>query len=186
MNSLELGEARRCRRSALDVSRRHAEDRGVEEDVLAAGEVGVEAGAELEQRGDAGRGAGPGRRSAARMPPMHFSSVDLPEPLWPRSADGLALRAIVEARCRAAPRSPRGRLPRGRGVTSPLLERVVLVDHEPLGHARQADDRRAGARRPRAGSHRRWSSWSCSVSQARWGKTSRWGRRSHPDLSGRR
>ena len=40
----------------------HAEDRAVQEDVLAARELGVEAGADLEQRADA-----PARLGAARL-----------------------------------------------------------------------------------------------------------------------
>ena len=38
---------------ASDLGPRHAEDRAVEEDVLAAGELRVEAGADLEQARDA-------------------------------------------------------------------------------------------------------------------------------------
>ena len=49
---LELGERRRSRRTPASISRlRQPEDRRVHEDVLAAGQLGVEAGAELEQRG---------------------------------------------------------------------------------------------------------------------------------------
>ena len=81
---LELGEADDVVEVLLDLLAGDAEERGVDVDVLAAGEVGVEAGAELEQR----RRCRPFWRTwpvvGLRMPAMHFSSVDLPEPLWPR------------------------------------------------------------------------------------------------------
>ena len=50
-----------------DLGAGEAVERGVQEDVLAAGEVGAEAGAELEQRGDAAvdaDGAGVGLEDA--------------------------------------------------------------------------------------------------------------------------
>ena len=66
-----------------DVTAAHAQDRCVEEHVVAAGQLGVETGAELEQRRHpaCGRCTRPG--VGWRMPAMHFSRVDLPEPFWP-------------------------------------------------------------------------------------------------------
>ena len=49
----------------LDLAPAHAENRAVEEDVLAARELGMKAGADLEQRGDAARASRSGPRSAA-------------------------------------------------------------------------------------------------------------------------
>ena len=66
-----------------DLAPLHAEDRAVQEDVLAAGQLGVEAGADLEQA------ARRGPRISARpsvgvvMRERIFSSVDLPAPLRP-------------------------------------------------------------------------------------------------------
>ena len=47
---LELGELDDVVEALLDVDALEPEDRGVHVDVLATGELGVEAGAELEQR----------------------------------------------------------------------------------------------------------------------------------------
>ena len=55
MNSLEAGEVDDVVEARVELLLRHAEDRAVEVDVLAPGELGVEAGAELEQRGDLAR-----------------------------------------------------------------------------------------------------------------------------------
>ena len=53
--ALDLGERDDLVESALDLGAPHAEDRAVEVDVLAAGELGVKAGADLEQRADTAR-----------------------------------------------------------------------------------------------------------------------------------
>ena len=53
MNVADVGEARDVVEARVDLVAAEAEDRGVEIDVLAPGELRVEAGAELEQRGDA-------------------------------------------------------------------------------------------------------------------------------------
>ena len=60
---LDLGELDDLVELALDLAPPHAEDRAVEEDVLAAGQVGVEAGADLEQRADAAADRAPRPRS---------------------------------------------------------------------------------------------------------------------------
>ena len=62
---LELGERDDLVEDLRDVAPRQAEDRPVQEEVLAAGEVGVESGAELEERGDAAGLAHVARWSAA-------------------------------------------------------------------------------------------------------------------------
>ena len=51
-NWLDLGERDDLVELAVDLGLRHAEDRAVEVDVLAAGQLGVKAGADLQQRGD--------------------------------------------------------------------------------------------------------------------------------------
>ena len=61
---LELGERDDLVQLLAHVRAREAVDRAVQEDVLAAGEVGVEAGAELEQRADAAADVDAARRSA--------------------------------------------------------------------------------------------------------------------------
>ena len=61
---LDLGEGDDLVELARDLARRHAEDRAVEEDVLAAGELGVKAGADLEQAADAAVDIARARRSA--------------------------------------------------------------------------------------------------------------------------
>ena len=50
---LDLGEGDDLVELAADLGPAHAEDRAVEEDVLAAGQLGMESGADLEQRADA-------------------------------------------------------------------------------------------------------------------------------------
>ena len=67
---------------AVDFLAPHAEEAAVEVDVFAAGEVGMEAGANLEERADAAEDVGPaggGLRDARE----DFSSVLLPAPLRP-------------------------------------------------------------------------------------------------------
>jgi len=67
----------------IDFLARHAEDGGIEIDVLAPGEVGYKAGADLDEGGDAAidldRAAGGVLIFASIL-----SRVDLPAPLWPR------------------------------------------------------------------------------------------------------
>ena len=53
MNGADVGELDDLVEAALDLLALHAEDRAVQEDVLAPGELGVEAGADLEQGADA-------------------------------------------------------------------------------------------------------------------------------------
>ncbi len=61
----------------------HAEDRGVEVDVLAAGELRVEAGAGGDQAGDPAAGQHACRASGRMIPLTSLSRVLLPEPLSP-------------------------------------------------------------------------------------------------------
>ena len=83
---LEPGEARRSRRSARRAaSSTQAEDRAVEVDVVAARQLGMEAGAELEERRDLALGDDRRRGSGRRIRAMHFSSVLLPDPFSPMS-----------------------------------------------------------------------------------------------------
>ena len=61
---LDPGELDDLVELASDLGRAHAEDRAVEVDVLAAGELGVKAGADLEQRADAAVDVARARASA--------------------------------------------------------------------------------------------------------------------------
>ena len=70
---------------AVDLGLAHPEDRAVEVDVLATGEIGVEAGADLDQPGDPTAGPAPFPSSGSMTPEISFSSVLLPEPLSPIS-----------------------------------------------------------------------------------------------------
>ena len=149
-----------------------AEDRGVEVDVLAAGEVGVEARAELEQRGERDRAARTVPEVGSMMPPMTFSSVLLPEPLWP-------MRPIVlpawMSRLTSLQR-PEVLTVRAAGAAEgddALLEGVVLADGEALGDVVDLDDRRGrdGFRRPSSVMRRHHSSCAklpCRRRNTRW------------------
>ena len=64
-------------------ARRHAEDGAVEVDVLAAGELGMKAGADLEQARHAAAGSSTRPSVGSVMRDRIFSSVDLPAPLRP-------------------------------------------------------------------------------------------------------
>ena len=79
---LHLGEGHDFVELCGDLGPRHAEDRAVEEDVLAAGQLGVKARADLEQ---ARRPASQPDHPAGRLgdPGEDFSSVLLPAPLRP-------------------------------------------------------------------------------------------------------
>ncbi len=55
MNSLEAGEVDDVVEARVELLLRHAEDRAVEVDVLTPRELGMEAGSELEERGDLAR-----------------------------------------------------------------------------------------------------------------------------------
>ena len=61
----------------------HAHDRALQEDVLASGQVGVEAGGDLDQRADAAAARCSGRGSACRIRVSSFRIVDLPAPFGP-------------------------------------------------------------------------------------------------------
>ena len=61
---LHLGEGHDLVELRLDLAAAHAEDRAVEEDVLAAGQFRVEARADLQQAGDPALERDPARRSA--------------------------------------------------------------------------------------------------------------------------
>ena len=50
---LDLGKGDDLVELASDLASRHAKDGAVEEDILAAGQLGMEAGADLEEAGDA-------------------------------------------------------------------------------------------------------------------------------------
>ena len=62
--ALDLGELDDLVEAGADLGPAHAEDRAVEEDVLAPGQLRVEAGADLEQRADPAGDVGLARRSA--------------------------------------------------------------------------------------------------------------------------
>ena len=66
-----------------DLRARHAEDRAVQVDVLAAGQLGMKAGADFEQARDAAAERRRGRSVGSVMRLRIFSSVLLPAPLRP-------------------------------------------------------------------------------------------------------
>ena len=80
---LQLGELDDLVEALLDLALRQAEHDAVDEDVLAAGDLGVEAGAELDQRRDAAVDRRPLPVVGRVIPATHLSSVLLPEPLRP-------------------------------------------------------------------------------------------------------
>ena len=105
----------------VDLRPPHAEDRAVQVDVLAPGQLGVEAGADLEQRADAAGDLGPagGRLGDARQDleqralagavaaddPDHLARTDLerdvaqrPDPQPPFAAEGPCLSRVVKLR----------------------------------------------------------------------------------------
>ena len=67
----------------VDLALAHAEDGAVEIDVLAAGELRVEAGADLQQTGDLALDRARGPSVGAVIRERIFRRVDLPEPLRP-------------------------------------------------------------------------------------------------------
>ncbi len=69
----------------VELATGQAQDRAVEVDVLPAGQLGVEAAAELEQRRQPAAACAPAPRSGSRILARHLSSVDLPEPFSPMS-----------------------------------------------------------------------------------------------------
>src|SRR5690606_30796593 len=83
----------------VNLAGREREDRAVEVDVLATGEVGMEAGAQLEQRGDPPTGAHHPRARAQRAGHT-LEQGGLARAVVPEQADGLALedreRHVVE------------------------------------------------------------------------------------------
>ena len=79
---LELGEGDDLVEALADLRALEAVDRAVQEDVLAPAEVGVEAGAELEQRADPAADLD-APDVGLMIPAIRRSSVDLPEPLRP-------------------------------------------------------------------------------------------------------
>ena len=88
---LELGEGDDLVEAALDLGARQALDRAVQEDVLAAREVHVEAGSELEQRPDTALRPDVARRRLDD-PRDQPQQGRLPRSVAPDEADGLAGR----------------------------------------------------------------------------------------------
>ena len=82
---LDLGERDDLVEALADLGSAKALDRAVQEDVLAAREVGVKARSELEQRADPAARPGRARSVGLMIPASTRSSVDLPEPLRPIS-----------------------------------------------------------------------------------------------------
>ena len=82
-NSLSSAKSSTASRRRARLAPAEAHHHAVEDDVLARGELGVEAHAELDERRQAARPRGSGRRRRGRCSTMIFSSVLLPEPLRP-------------------------------------------------------------------------------------------------------
>ena len=99
---LEPGEPDDVVEARVELLLREPEDRAVEVHVVAARQLGVEPGAELQQRRDLALGADASRDSGRRMRAMHLSSVLLPEPFSPMSPNvspaGISKRDVVERR----------------------------------------------------------------------------------------
>ena len=147
---LDLGELDDLVELALDLPPLHAEDRAVEEDVLAARQLGMEARADLEQRADAAphaRLAGVGSVMRERI----FRSVVLPAPLRPMipttSPRGTSKLTSAErgelfpVRASSAPRQVqrRARAANDR-VAQAAVEDVALA--QPVGLAQVTDGER--------------------------------------------
>ena len=126
----------------------HAEDRAVQEDVLAPRQLGVEARADLEQRADAAPDRAPRPSVGSVMRDRIFSSVVLPAPFRPMmpstSPAATSKRDVVErpdpsrARgCRAARDGSAGAPLRGDRVAQRPVEHVALA--EPVALAEVAD-----------------------------------------------
>ena len=147
----DAGEVDDLVEALVDLGAGEAEDRPVEVDVLAARQVAVEPGAELEQRRDAAVGLDAAPWSGGRMRASSLSSVDLPLPLWPMTAtdspwstvkrDVLERVEVGEAR----PAQP------VQAFLQPA--RALVVEPEGLGDA--VDHDRGAGRVDRAGEPRR-------------------------------
>jgi hypothetical protein len=142
---------------------REPEDRGVEVDVLPAGEVAVEPGPQLEQRGQPATALDvPGRRredAADDLEQGALARAVVPDE--PRGAAGAERQVDVPQRPELL-----GVLLRAPGVDQPLLERLVLaqgellrdvVDPDDVGHRLRAPERSCPARgrRPAGRTRRR-------------------------------
>ena len=115
--ALDLGEGDDLVELARDLRAAHAENRAVQENVLAAGQLRMKPGADFEQRADAPDECAHGRASGSVIRDRIFSSVDLPAPLRPMMPDDVA---------RARSRTTRRRAPRARrrpGARRPPAER---------------------------------------------------------------
>ncbi len=135
---LDAGEVDDVVEVPVGLLARQAEDRGVEVDVLPAGEVGVEAGAELEQRGEP-TATVDGARGGLDDAADDLEQRALARAVVPDQSDGRAGRDR-RGRRRAAPRSPPMWPLRPAEVDDALLERLVLVDGEALRDVLDADD----------------------------------------------
>ena len=122
---LELGERDDVVVDAVGVLARQAQERGVQVDVLATGELGVEPGAQLEQRRDPPALADRRRRSAAGCRRCTSAAWSCPS-RCARSARATS-PPRRRTRCRGAPRSPR---PRMRPEQHALLERARPLAEE--------------------------------------------------------
>ena len=100
--ALDVGEGDDLVEAAADLGAAHAEDRAVEEDVLAAGQLGVEAGPDLEQRADAAGHVGPARGRLGD-PREDFQQRALAGAVVADQADDFAV--LDRQRDRAAPRA---------------------------------------------------------------------------------
>ena len=98
---LEFGELHDLVEAPGDLALRQAEHDAVDEDVLAAGDLGVEPGAQLDERRDAALHACTVPVVGLVMPATTFSAVLLPDPLrptMPKVQPGLTLN---DTPCRA-------------------------------------------------------------------------------------
>src|SRR5665647_856650 len=133
------------------------EDRGVEVDVLAAGQVRVEAGAQLQERRDA---ASQADRAVGRLHDAadHLEQRALARPVGTDEPDG---RATADLHAHV-PQGPEVVLVQVRApeVDHAFLERLVLADDEPLGDVRDLDHR--------CGHHSSWAKLAWRRENTRW------------------
>ena len=127
----------------------HAEDRAVQEDVLAAGQLGVEAGADLEQRPDAAAQHRPARSVGGGDPREDLQQRALAGAVAADDADHLALLRPRRRR-RAAPRTSSAGV-RRRRADGPTRSRSVSRQRA-RSRRRRCAERGSACRGPRPGS----------------------------------
>ena len=115
---VDLGERDDLVELASDLAAAHAEDRAVEVDVLPAGQLGVEAGADLQQAADPARGSRRGRSVGSVIRREDLQQRALAGAVAADDADHLA-RLHLEARVLEGPKHVPRRFLGSRGPSQP-------------------------------------------------------------------